>query len=274
MSPELIWFVAAMGLAALLLGSRVRWLGLLVALAGLAWGSYLLVAPSEVERRLERLPEPQARALDWVRRQLVPGETCLSQPENEVLPAPRLHPVQLKAFGATGRVELLGPDCRWLILPAAMSPEMQSGLKSCKRWLRAGPTFEGLQTYEILAIPRAAAPSQPPFRSALQLASGPFLPGQVVPVRLELFNATFETRRLGWIRLQLYQEGRPLEPALERLAGFTPLPARSGDIVDMVLVAPEQPGDYEVSLSMPHTMDGKPLELFRRTFSVQAASAP
>lgn len=274
MSPELFWFVAATGLAALLLRSRARWLALLVALAGLTWGSYLLVAPSEVEQRLGRLPESQARALEWVRRQMVPGETCLSQPENGVLPAPRLHPDQLKAFWATGRIELLGPGCRWLILPTTLSPEMQSGLKSSKRWLRAGPIFEELQAYEILAIPRAAAPSQPPFRSALRLASGPFRPGQVIPFRLELFNATFETRRLGWIRLQLYREGQPLEPALERLAGFTPLPARSGDIVELVLVTPEQPGEYEVSLSMPHTMDGRPLELFRRTFSVQAAGAP
>ncbi len=274
MSPELIWPAAAIVLATLLLRGGARWLALLTALAGLAWGSYLLVAPSELERRLASLPRPQARALEWVNRQMVPGETCLSQPENGVLPAPRLHPDQLKAFWATGRVELLGPSCRWLVLPADQSPELQSGLKSCKRWLRAGPTFEGLQAYEILAIPRAAAPSQPPFRKALQLSPGPFRAGQVVPLRLELYNATFETRRLGWIRVQLFREGQALEPALERLAGFTPLPARSGDIIELVLVAPEQPGDYEVIVSMPHTSDGKPLELFRRPVQIKAAGAP
>ncbi|MCE7868925.1 hypothetical protein DYH09_00960 [bacterium CPR1] len=274
MFPELIWPAAGLLLAALLLRSAFRWPALLVGLAGLAWGGYLLVSPSEIERRLASLPEPQARALAWVSRQMVPGETCLSQPENGVLPAPHLHPDQLKAFRATGRVELLGSSCRWLILPAHQSPELQSGLKSSKRWLRAGPTFEGLQTYEILTIPRAAAPSQPPFRSSLQLAPGPYRGGQVVAMRLDLYNATFETRRPGWIRVQVYREGQPLEPALERLAGFTPLPARSGDVIDLVLVAPEQPGDYEVSIAMPHTMDGKPLELFRKSFSVRAAGAP
>ncbi|GMU53126.1 MAG: hypothetical protein AMXMBFR33_22720 [Candidatus Xenobia bacterium] len=260
--------------ALLLLRGGARWMAFLLALGALAWAGYLAVAPSEVEQRLARLPQPQARALEWVLRQIIPGETCLSQPENDVLPSPRLHPDQLKAFWATGRVELLGPSCRWLILPTDQSPEMQDGLKSCKRWLRAGPTFEGLQAYEILALPRAAAPSQPPFRVALKLSPGPFPAGQVVPLRLELYNATFETRRLGWIKVQLFREGQPLEPALDRLAGFTPLPARSGDIVELVMVAPEQPGDYEVRISMPHTMKGDPLELFRKPFSVRAAGAP
>lgn len=233
---------------------RLRPVGGVLLLVGLALVAVLgrrhLLEPTPFQRQVGSLPAPQASALDWVRQQLVPGETCLTDFGSSPLPGPRLSPARSRAFWETGRVDLLEPDVHFLIYEESrVSKRFKSGLD--KFWTRPGPSFGPYQAVEILAIPRVGAVSQPPFRHSLTLPPGPFKPGELVELRLDLLNATNETRRLGWVEVRVEGESFP------RLAGFNPLPAHTGEVVELVFVAPEKPGEHRVTVEMPRTASGK-----------------
>ncbi len=267
MPTDILWALGAV-LAGLGLSrfDKLRPPGLCLAavgvIAALLLGRMHVLEPTPFEVATRAMPGEQARALDWVRLQVVPGETVLTDFEQDVLPRPRLAASVLKAFWDTGYVDLLAPETRFLIYDTTRTRTgFRSGLS--KRWLRPGPAFGTLQTAEIVTIPRVAATSQPPFRTSFSLGKGPFKPGALVRFRLEAFNATNESRRLGWIEVRVDNH------TFTRLAGYNPLPAHTGEVVELVFVAPDKPGGYQVTVEMPNTASGEPEVLKRKAIEVK-----
>lgn len=256
--------VALLGLVLSCL-ERARTFGIVLLVLGLgmslALGRRQVLEPGEFARKARGLPADHFKALEWVHGQLVKGETVLCGLPDPVLPEARVSPSVLKAFWHTGWVDLLDPQTAFLVFDRKLVSQLfLKGLN--RRWLRLGPISGTIQPCEIIPIPRVAALSQPPFRSNVKLKRGPYRPGEIVTFPCELFNATNESRRLGWVEVEVE------DVSFRRLAGYNPLPPRSGEVVELVFVAPENAGGYQVTVTMPATVSGAPEVLARRAIEV------
>ena len=191
------------------------------------------------------------------------------------------------ALQASGRPDLLwNSGVSWLLLRPS-SDSLEKALRRSPHVRLGVSQGEGEARRDLwkvepspsLAIDRL--PAQPPFRSRTVLVekgkvsslerplAEAWIPEQPLHLQISALNEQSVPARLGWLRVEVLDEGgRQAWKPIHYLLGANPLPAGTGDLQEVVVIAPRVPGLYTVTGRLL-SKEGAGEKLFEFSLSVE-----